>query len=142
VNEREQFYFRSSDHYVSPVFHLFLILFFSLFFSLSHSLSGASICSAETEDLVSPKNLSKCFLRVDYTCVFDMQFGCAFPCRKRFICHFQCQKLKNDIKNACDKETDIQTAHPKRKCNRPLMVRAQFALGGVIFWGDFRETIG
>jgi hypothetical protein len=38
----------------------------------------------------------------------------------RFQCYFQCQKLKNDIQNACDDETHIQTAHPKRKCNRPL----------------------
>jgi hypothetical protein len=49
-----------------------------------------------------------------------VQFGCAFPGQMRFQFHFQCQKLKNDIKNAFDRETHIQTAHPKRKCNRPL----------------------
>jgi hypothetical protein len=27
---------------------------------------------------------------------------------------------ENDIKNAFDGKTHIQTAHPKRKCNRPL----------------------
>jgi hypothetical protein len=27
---------------------------------------------------------------------------------------------ENDIENACDGKTHIQTAHPKRKCNRPL----------------------
>jgi hypothetical protein len=55
-------------------------------------------------------------LGVDYTCVLDVQFGCAFHCRMRFQCDCQCQKVKNYIKNACDGETHIQTAHPKRKC--------------------------
>jgi hypothetical protein len=30
---------------------------------------------------------------------------------------------KNDFENAFDSETRIQTAHPKRKCNRPLGMR-------------------
>jgi hypothetical protein len=38
----------------------------------------------------------------------------------RFQCHSQCRKLKLDIENARNGETHIQTAHPKRKCNRPL----------------------
>jgi hypothetical protein len=59
-------------------------------------------------------------LGVDYTCVLDVQFGCAFHRRMRFQYHFQCRKLKNDIKNACDGETHTQAGHPKRKCNRPL----------------------
>jgi hypothetical protein len=33
---------------------------------------------------------------------------------------FRCGKLKNYVKNAFDSEMHIQTAHPKRKCNRPL----------------------
>jgi hypothetical protein len=60
------------------------------------------------------------WLGVDYTCVLDVQFGCAFLCRKRFQCHFLCWKIKNDVENACDDETHIQTAYPKRKCNQPL----------------------
>jgi hypothetical protein len=47
-----------------------------------------------------------------------VQFGCTFHRRMRFRCHFQWRKLKIDIENACDGETHIQTAHPKRKCNR------------------------
>jgi hypothetical protein len=43
-----------------------------------------------------------------------------FTSRKRFRCFFHCQKLKNDTKNAFNSETHIQTAHPKRKCNRPF----------------------
>jgi hypothetical protein len=52
--------------------------------------------------------------------LLDVQFGCAFHYRISFWCHFLCQKLKNDIKNAFDSDTHIQTAHPKRNCNRPL----------------------
>jgi hypothetical protein len=59
-------------------------------------------------------------LGVDYTCVLNGQFGCAFHGRMRFRCHFQSQKLKNYIANAFDRETHIQTTHSKRKCNRPL----------------------
>jgi hypothetical protein len=49
-----------------------------------------------------------------------VQFGRAFHCRVRFQSYFQCQKLKNDVQNAVDSLTHIQTAHTKRKCNRPL----------------------
>jgi hypothetical protein len=59
-------------------------------------------------------------LGVDYTCVLNVQFGCAFHRRMRFQCNFRCQILKNDIENACDGKTRTQTAHPKRKCNRAL----------------------
>jgi hypothetical protein len=38
----------------------------------------------------------------------------------RFQCHFQSQKLKNYVENACEGETHIQTAHAKRKCNQSL----------------------
>jgi hypothetical protein len=51
-------------------------------------------------------------LGVDYTCVLDVQFRCAFHCQMRFRCHIRCQKLKNDIATAFDSETHIQTAHP------------------------------
>jgi hypothetical protein len=54
-----------------------------------------------------------------------LRFGCAFLCRMRFQCHFQCQKPKNGVENACDGETHIQNAHLKRKCNRPLKKIAQ-----------------
>jgi hypothetical protein len=47
---------------------------------------------------------------VDYTCVLNVQFGCAFHFRMHFRCHFQCQKLSNDIKNVFDSETHIQNA--------------------------------
>jgi hypothetical protein len=65
-------------------------------------------------------------LGVDYTCVLNVQFGCAFPGRMRFQFHFQCRKLKNDIENAFDRETHIQTAHPKRKCNQLLKINGQY----------------
>jgi hypothetical protein len=65
--------------------------------------------------------LAKAALGVDYTCISDVYLGCAFPGRMRFRCHFQSRKLKNDIKNVFDSETQIKTAHPKRKCNRPLI---------------------
>jgi hypothetical protein len=41
----------------------------------------------------------------------------------RFRCQFSVFNIENDIGNACDGETHIQTAHPKRKCNRPLRVQ-------------------
>jgi hypothetical protein len=46
-----------------------------------------------------------CSLNVRFIveCVFDVIFG-----------------TENDIKNAFDTERHIQTAHPKRRCNRPL----------------------
>jgi hypothetical protein len=53
---------------------------------------------------------------VNYTCILDVQFRCAFPGRMRLRCNFQCSKLKNDSENAFDSETHIQTAHLKRKC--------------------------
>jgi hypothetical protein len=59
-------------------------------------------------------------LGVDYTCVLDVQFGCTFHRRMRFRCQFWVFKPENYIENACDGETHIQTAHPKRKCDRPL----------------------
>jgi hypothetical protein len=46
---------------------------------------------------------------LDYTCVLDVQYGCALHCRMHFRCHFQCQKLKNDIENAFNSETHIQS---------------------------------
>jgi hypothetical protein len=49
-----------------------------------------------------------------------VQFGCAFDCHMRFRCHFYIFDTENEIENACDSETHIQTAHSKRKCNRPL----------------------
>jgi hypothetical protein len=61
-------------------------------------------------------------LGVDYNCVSDVQFGCAFHHRMRFQCNFWVLNTENDIENACDGETHTQTAHPKRKCNRPLMI--------------------
>jgi hypothetical protein len=57
---------------------------------------------------------------VDYTCFLDMQFECAFHRRRRFWCNFWVLNTENDIENAFDSETHIQTAHLKRKCNRPL----------------------
>jgi hypothetical protein len=59
---------------------------------------------------------SALLLGVDYTCVLDVQFECAFPCRMRFRCHFQCRKLNNDIKNAFDSET------PTKNCTLKTQV--------------------
>jgi hypothetical protein len=63
-------------------------------------------------------------LGVDYTCVLDVQFRCAFHRRMRFQCQFWVFNTENDIENACDDETHIQTAHPKRKCNRLLTIES------------------
>jgi hypothetical protein len=54
-----------------------------------------------------------------------VRFGCTVwvcvsPSHAFFESHFQYQKLKNYIKNACDGETHTQSAVPKRKCNRLL----------------------
>jgi hypothetical protein len=38
----------------------------------------------------------------------------------RFLRQFGVFDTENDIENACDVETHIQTAHPKCKCNQPL----------------------
>jgi hypothetical protein len=59
-------------------------------------------------------------LGVDYTCVLDVQFGCAFYCRKRFRGNFLFFDTENAVENTSNSKTHIQTAHPKRKCNRPL----------------------
>jgi hypothetical protein len=41
----------------------------------------------------------------------------------RFQCNFLVFDIENDIENAIDIEKHIQTANPKRKCNRPLKER-------------------
>jgi hypothetical protein len=60
---------------------------------------------------------------VDYTCVLDVQFGCAFYCRMRFRWHFQCQESKNYLENALDNKMHTPSGHLKRKCNGPLNAR-------------------
>jgi hypothetical protein len=39
----------------------------------------------------------------------------------RFHRNFLVFNTENYIANACDGETHTQTAHPKRKCNRPYL---------------------
>jgi hypothetical protein len=47
-------------------------------------------------------------------------FFCPSPLFLFFSPLFLFMNLPHYVENACDGETNIQTAHPKRKCNRPL----------------------
>jgi hypothetical protein len=42
-------------------------------------------------------------LRVDYTCILDVRFKCAFHCHMRFLCHFQSKQELNSSKTSGDK---------------------------------------
>jgi hypothetical protein len=59
-----------------------------------------------------------------------LRFRCAFHCRMRFHCHFQCPKLHR-------KRIQQWNAHPKRKCNQPLIKnnsRQLFVLSAHTLW--------
>jgi hypothetical protein len=69
-----------------------------------------------------------------------LRFECAvWMCVLRSnACHFWAFDTENDIENAFDRETHIQTAHSKRKCNRPLSGKKPHHAAvhgwGTIYW--------
>jgi hypothetical protein len=60
-------------------------------FGIYQSLLRLLFC----KQIFSPLVFTKHSLGVDYTCVLDVQFGCAFHRRMRFRCYFQCRISQN-----------------------------------------------
>jgi hypothetical protein len=74
------------------------------FLRLEANDSGLSQLGFSLLDLESLVSLLQ---GVDYTCVLDEQFGCAFHCLILFTRHFLVFDTENDIKNSFDSETHI-----------------------------------
>jgi hypothetical protein len=62
----------------------------------------------------------KSFFWVDFPCVLDVGFRCAFHYRMRFWKFLMSFSVSKKYSVATDGEIHTQNAHPKRKCNRPL----------------------
>jgi hypothetical protein len=68
----------------------------------------------------TPAPVSTSLLRIDYTCVLDVQFGCAFSLSHAFFMSFLVLKTQKWHQNAFDSETHIQTAHQNASVIDPL----------------------